>query len=160
LALPAGLRLHSRNLEEKGCKRRESTTAFFVCKHVLALKRDAASVARCCVYTLFDGLQKAFQNFSRNALTRFSILSNIRRVSGGSRGMVRTSRCCAGIFFQFGGPNALSGGARFHSSVPLADLPFDSLTYFQEQVCCVFLDLRAGHVRRNLGRAKARPYNA
>jgi hypothetical protein len=38
--------------------------------------------------------------------------------------MLRTSRCFAGIFLQFGGPDALTGAARFRSSLPLTNLRF------------------------------------
>src|SRR6266404_4315966 len=62
------------------------------------------------------------------ALTCFCILSNIRPFPGGSSVMVRTSRCFAGISFQFGGPNTLRGVERFRCNLPSADFFF---THFQ-----------------------------
>src|ERR1700731_4458898 len=47
------------------------------------------------------------------ALTCFSILSNIRPFPGGSSVMVRTSRCFAGTSFQLVGPDTLRGVERF-----------------------------------------------
>ncbi len=57
--------------------------------------------------------QSAAEKSCRRALTSFSVLSNIRRVSRGSRGMSRTSRCFAALFFQLGGPNALIAAEPF-----------------------------------------------
>ncbi len=62
-----------------------------------------------------------------HALTYFSILSNIRFAFGGSRGMLRTSRCFPGILLKLGGPEALQAAERF-VFLHLADFPFAGIT--------------------------------
>jgi len=64
------------------------------------------------------------------ALTCFYILSNIRPFPGGSRVMVRTSRCFAGTSFQFGGPDALVGVERFPCNLLFPDFFFAQFRFY------------------------------
>src|SRR5258705_13350573 len=64
------------------------------------------------------------------ALTCFYILSNIRPFPGGSRVMVRTSRCFAGTSFQFGGPDALVGVERFPCNLLFPDFFFSQFRFY------------------------------
>lgn len=77
---------------------RESIIALSGCKGVLAQQRFTAT------------------KFSIDALTSFSLLSNIRPVYWGSSGMVRTSRCFK-MTSQFARPEALSIARRFRCSL-------------------------------------------
>jgi hypothetical protein len=49
--------------------------------------------------------------------------------SKGVQGMLRTSRCFAGIFFQLGGPDALLGVERYPYQFHFADFLFASFTH-------------------------------
>jgi len=72
---------------------------------------------------------------STQALTCFSILSNIRSFPGGSSVMVRTSRCFVRISFQLGGPDTLRGVERFRRNLPFADF---SVAHFQLSFAAIF----------------------
>src|SRR2546421_4161296 len=58
-----------------------------------------------------------FSDFSKDALTKFFVLSNIRFVSGGSSEMLRTSRCFRITLSQSDGPRTLAARARARRSL-------------------------------------------
>jgi hypothetical protein len=57
--------------------------------------------------------------------------------------MVRTSRCFAGIFFQFGGPDTLVGVERFRCNSPFADFAFARFQLYSAAIfyaACIYLE--------------------
>ena len=76
--------VESLGLRQWRMKRRESTIAFRECKRVLAAFMNPIETA-----SLENARTASCENLCRDALTNFSILSNIRPVSGGSRGNVK-----------------------------------------------------------------------
>jgi hypothetical protein len=72
--------------------------------------------------TLADFIARASDLYlCSHALTNFSVLSNMRFVLGGSRGMLRASRCLGTVFLHLSRPATLSAAEPLPCSSPFAD---------------------------------------
>jgi hypothetical protein len=105
--------------------------------------------------TLLAGNSRCFQ---RKSQTRIDVLFHFEYhplgFSKGVPGMLRTSRCFAGIFFQLGGPDALPGVERF-LFLHLANFHFPlSIRHLSEQFSAIAL------ARRSPSRARQSLFHA
>src|SRR5712672_3467825 len=93
---------------------------FCPCFYGRTIVRQFSRHARCSSTLPLHPISPTF----RQALTCFSILSNIRPFPGGSPVMPRTSRCFAGTFLQLGGPHTLLSVEHFPVNLSFADFSF------------------------------------